>query len=236
MSLTGRPSVGGRRTRSPRYRNIFDTFGSFMRQSAVDFAEPIPAVIPGATGRVLNVLAHTSKELSARSVAQLAGVSPAQAARVLPRLAELGVVSRRDVPPASLYRLVPEHVAADALAALARLALTFVERFGHDIDRLSPRPACVAVFGSFARHQARADSDIDLLVVRPPRVSVDDDQWRATIDEIRDRGRLLSGNPIEILEVAQREVKTLIRSERPLWRDIVRDAVVVYGRPLHQLT
>jgi hypothetical protein len=30
-------------------------------------------------------------------------------------------------------------------------------------------------------------------------------------------------------------VKVLIRSERPLWRDIVRDSIVIYGRPLHQL-
>ena len=201
----------------------------------MDFAEPIPAMIPGATGRVLNVLAHTSKELSARSIAQLAGVSPAQATRVLPRLAELGLVTRRDVPPASLYSLVPDHVAADVLARLARLPLTFVETLGQDIDRLTPAPACVAIFGSFARHQARADSDIDLLVVRPSGVNEENDEWREVVDQIRDRGRVLSGNPVEILEVGQREVKSLIRSKRQLWREIARDAVVLHGRPLHEL-
>jgi predicted nucleotidyltransferase len=201
----------------------------------VDFAEPIQALIPGATGRVLSVLAHTTREMSARSIARVAAVSPAQAARVLPRLAELGLVTRRDVPPASLYRLASEHIAADAIGALARLPSTFIERFGSDIQRLRPRPACVAAFGSFARHRARADSDIDLLVVRPSGLNEEDAEWRATIDHIREHGRALAGNPIEVLEVGQAEVRSLIRSKRPLWREIVRDAVLVSGPPLNAL-
>ena len=201
----------------------------------MDFADPISAFVPGATGRVLTVLAHTTKELSARGIAELAGVSPAQAARVLPRLAELGLVSRREVPPASLYRLVSEHVASDALAVLTRSSLTFVERLGAEVKALRPEPAAVVAYGSFARHEASADSDIDLLVVRPTAVDEDDEAWRAVLDAIRQRGRLLSGNRIEILEVGQREVRSLIRSKRPLWRAIVSDAVGVSGRPLHEL-
>jgi predicted nucleotidyltransferase len=201
----------------------------------VDFAEPIQAVIPGATGRVLAVLAQTSRELSATAIAKLAGVSPAQAARTLPHLAELGLVVRRDAPPATLYHLASDHVAVAPLVALGQAPLTFVTRLGDEIARLKPEPACVAAFGSFARHQARAESDIDLLVVRSTDLTEDDERWRAVVDRIRDLGRLLSGNPIEILEAAQAEVKVLIRSERPLWRDIVRDSIVIYGRPLHQL-
>ena len=201
----------------------------------MDFAEPISALIPGATGRVLSVLAHTSKELSTRNIAQLAGVSPAQAARVLPRLADLGLLERREVPPATLYRLVPDHVAADAIDVLARAPLRLIERLGEVSGAMRPRPACVAAFGSFARHQARADSDIDLVVVRPRGVDEEAEDWRSTVDEIRDSGRRLSGNTVQILEVSQREVKALIRSKKPLWREIVRDAVIVYGPPLNEL-
>lgn len=83
----------------------------------MDFLRPVEAIVPGAQGRVLAVLVETTAELNLRTLAELAGVSQAQASRVLPRLVELGVVERREVPPASLFRLVPEHVGSRALLA-----------------------------------------------------------------------------------------------------------------------
>lgn len=88
----------------------------------VDFVRPIEAIVPGAQGRVLAVLVETAAELNLRTIAKRAGVSLAQASRVLPGLVELGVVERREVPPSSLFRLVPELVASRTLLALARSA------------------------------------------------------------------------------------------------------------------
>lgn len=201
----------------------------------MDFAEPLQALIPGATGRVLGVLVHTSKPLSGRAIAKLARVSPAQAARVLPKLVELGLVDGQSSPPSILYAMVREHVAAAPLEALAGLALAFVERFGREVAALRPTPACVAAFGSFARNQARTDSDLDLLVVRPKQVDQDDDAWADTIEAVRARATELTGNTVEILEVSQVDCRRLIRSNEPLWRNIVRDAIVVHGRPLSEL-
>lgn len=67
----------------------------------VDFVRPIEAIVPGAQGRVLAVLAETTAELDLRTIAKLAAVSIVQASRVLPGLVELGVVERREVPPSS---------------------------------------------------------------------------------------------------------------------------------------
>lgn len=201
----------------------------------MDFAEPLQALIPGATGRVLGVLVHTAIPLSGRAIAQLAGVSSAQAARVLPRLVELGLVKSRSSPPAILYEFMPDHIAAEPLLLLSGLDLIFLEQLGEDIALLRPTPACAAVFGSFARRQGRIDSDIDLLLVRPKAVAEDDEGWRQSVDAIRMRAQRLSGNGVEILEVGQDEVRSLIRGTKPLWRNIVRDALVVHGRPLHEL-
>ncbi|HEX2038859.1 MAG TPA: nucleotidyltransferase domain-containing protein [Acidimicrobiales bacterium] len=201
----------------------------------MDFAEPLQALIPGTTGRVLNVLVHTSMPLSGRAIAQLAEVSPAQAARVLPRLTELGLVKRRFAPPAFLYEFAHDHVAADPLHLLAGLGFVFLERLGNEIASFRPAPACVAVYGSFPRGQAHADSDIDLLVVRPETVDVDDEGWQRVVDTIRTRGHVLSGNRVEILEVGQLECRRLIRGKRPLWRNVVVEALVVHGPPLYEL-
>jgi len=61
----------------------------------MDLVQPVQAVIPGAQGRILAVLAETSAELSLRTIARLSGVSIAQASRVMPKLVELGMVERR---------------------------------------------------------------------------------------------------------------------------------------------
>jgi hypothetical protein len=41
----------------------------------VDFAAPVQALIPGAQGRILAVLAETTAELNLRTIARLSGVS-----------------------------------------------------------------------------------------------------------------------------------------------------------------
>jgi DNA-binding transcriptional ArsR family regulator len=201
----------------------------------VDFSSSLQSLIPGTTGRVLAALVRTSMPLSGRAIAQLAGVSPAQAARVLPKLADLGLVEARPAPPAVLYALAPDHVATEPLLALSRLDSVLVEQLAATIDGLEPAPACVAVFGSFARHEARSDSDIDLLVVRPAGLDEDDDAWWETVEKIRARARRLSGNRIEILETGHEEARKLLHSRRPLWRSIHREALVVHGPPLDAL-
>ncbi|HEX9467800.1 MAG TPA: helix-turn-helix domain-containing protein, partial [Acidimicrobiia bacterium] len=81
----------------------------------MDFRRPVEALIPDAQGRILATLARTTEELTLSTLADLSGVSLAHAARIVPRLVDLGVVERRDVPPAVLVRLVPEHLAARAV-------------------------------------------------------------------------------------------------------------------------
>jgi len=208
---------------------------SLMIQCPMDFAEPLQALIPGATGRVIAVLAHTSVPLSGRAIAELAGVSPAQAARVLPRLAKLGLAEQRQSPPAVLYALVREHVAAEPLMALSDLHDVFTRRLGERISQLQNPPVAVAVYGSFARRQADGDSDLDVLVVRPTGTDDEDEGWRSTVGQIQATARRLSGNRVEIMEVAQDDVADLMSSNRHLWRSIAREAQLVHGIPLEEL-
>jgi predicted nucleotidyltransferase len=201
----------------------------------VDFVRPIEAIVPGAQGRVLAVLAETTAELNLRTIAQLAGISQAQASRLLPDLVALGVVERREVPPASLFRLVPEHVASRALLALARSTDTVLDEMGRLAEALPHPPVSVIVFGSFARREADADSDVDVVVVRPTEVGEDDDAWSASLEAWRRDVRLLTGNPVEVLEVTANEAANKLAGRAQVWADIRREGRVVYGLGLDEL-
>jgi len=203
--------------------------------AVVDFREPVQAVIPGTQGRILAVLSQTSAELNLRTIARLSGVSVAQASRVMPGLVDLGLVGRREAPPSALFRFVPSNVAARAVAMLADVRTTVLEELKTTAGQLGVAPYSVIVYGSFARGEADRSSDIDLLVIRPPRVGEDDPGWRATIDEWLDEVRRLTGNRIELLEVAAEEAGAKLRSKKPLWTDIQREGLVVFGRTVEDL-
>lgn len=201
----------------------------------MDFVRPIEAIVPGAQGRVLAVLVETTAELNLRTIAQLAGISQAQASRLLPDLVALGVVERREVPPSSLFRLVPEHVASRALLTLARSADTVLDEMGRLAGALPQPPVSVIVFGSFARKEAVVDSDIDVVVVRPDDVDEGDDAWSASIETFRRDVRQLTGNPVEVLHVSAGEAATKLAGRAQVWADIQRDGRVVYGLGLNEL-
>jgi len=201
----------------------------------MDFVRPVEAIVPGAQGRVLAVLSQTTAELNQRTIAQLSGVSQAQASRVLPALVELGVIERREVPPSSLFRIVREHVATRAILALARSTDTVLDELGEMAKSLPVPPESVIVFGSFARHEAGIDSDIDMVVVRPSDVDEDDERWAASVEQLRAEVRRLTGNPVEMLEVSIDEARSRLRGRSPLWTEIGRAGRVVHGASLDEL-
>lgn len=202
----------------------------------MDLVQPVQAVIPGAQGRILAVLAETSAELSLRTIARLSGVSIAQASRVMPKLVELGMVERRELPPSSLFRLVNEHVASRAVLALAGARRTVLEQVGRAAGALASPPVSVILFGSFARGDARSDSDIDVVVVRPAAVAEENEAWASGLEAWRQHARRITGNRIEIVEVSEREIARLLQGREPLWSDVARDGVVIFGCPASELT
>lgn len=202
----------------------------------MDFVHPIAAVIPGAQGRILAVLANTTAELNLRTLARLSSVSVAQASRVLPGLVELGLVERREVPPSSQFRLVRTHVAARAILELRAARDTVLAEIGRGAETLAVPPVSVIVFGSFVRGEAERDSDIDVVFVRPADIDEDDERWAASIEQWRSLVRAITGNPVEVLEVGANEVTSRLASNRQVWKDIRRDGYVVHGLSLDELT
>ena len=195
----------------------------------MDYVNPVEALIPGVQGRVLTVLARTEAELTMRSVAELAGVSANQATVVLNRLVRLGLVERRDVGAAALVRLVRENEAARSVLSLVDLRQGVLARLAGEARKIRPAPACLVVFGSFARGDAHENSDIDVLAVPPSEAQVDHGRWMAALGQWSDRAARIAGNPVNLLEATMDELPKLVRREREPWRTIVEEGVVLVG-------
>lgn len=201
----------------------------------VDFQRPVEAVIPGVQGRILAILAETTGELNLRTIARLADVSSAQASRVLPELVALGLVERREAPPSALFSLVEENVAARLVRELSRARARVLDELGTLAGEIEPRPNSVVVFGSLARGDADAQSDVDIVLVRPSGVDADDERWGSAIETWRTSVQRLTGNTVQVLEVDESEVGRRLRRPTELWSDVLREGVVVFGSSLEDL-
>jgi predicted nucleotidyltransferase len=201
----------------------------------MDFVRPVEAVIPGAQGRILSVLVETTAPLNLRTLGRLAGVSPAQASRVMPGLVDLGLVERYEVPPSSQFLLARSNIAAQAVIEIARSRETASERIGLAAASMANPPESVIVFGSFARGEAGIDSDIDVVMVRPDSVDEGDDEWATALEAWRDEARAITGNSVEIVDVNLNEAGSKLRGRTDFWRNVRRDGVTVHGLSIDQI-
>jgi hypothetical protein len=72
-------------------------------------------------------------------------------------------------------------------------------------------------------------------MVRPTGVGEDSDDWRRSVEAWRADVRRIAGASVDLVEVSEADIARLLRSRRPMWRDVFRDGVVVYGAPLAEL-
>jgi hypothetical protein len=201
----------------------------------VDYVRPVEALVPGVHGRVLGVLARTETEMTIRTVARLAGVSAQQASVVVAELVSLGVVGRREAGSSALVRLERDNEAAALVIALSCLRERVMGRLRDMARVMTPVPASLIVFGSFARGETSSTGDLDVLAVRPDSVPADDAGWVDALGAWDRAARQIVGNPVHMLVVPAKEVGGLLRRRSGPWRAIANEGVVLVGGPLSAL-
>lgn len=196
----------------------------------MNVAEPYTAVCPSLDGPVLAVLARTTRPLAAREVERLSRRGSWEGVRrTLNRLAQQGIANVHEAGGATLYELNREHVAADAVLSLMNLREELFRRLQETISGWTIRPRHVSVFGSTARGDGGAASDIDLLLVRPDEVHEDDEQWRQHVGQLGDLVLRWTGNHAAISELSEDDVARL-RDEAPrVVSELQEDSVTVFG-------
>ena len=206
----------------------------------MDLSSPISSVIPSAHGAVLAVLARVDEPLSGRKVAELTDgkVGQWRTNEILGTLTDAGIVLREQRPPANLYRLNREHVAAPGITALADQWALLLDRIQAALATWEPAPVSASLFGSAARGEAGLGSDIDLLLVPPAEAGKSEAAelaWEVQVDELRERVRTWSGNACEVLELTETELTEAVTRDDRLVRDLRDDAIALHGRDIRTL-
>ncbi len=205
----------------------------------MDYLRAVEAMIPGARGQVLGALTRDTSPQTIRQVSLSAGVSWSQTAQVIEDLAALGIVERRPTPGAILVRLAPGNVAAGAIQAITDLRTPAIDALRREAGSVTPAPLSLTVFGSFARGEARRDSDVDVVAVRDPAAvpgGVEEDHlWLESIGRWVGTARSVTGNAIHLIDLELSELRPAPR-KAPAWlQDASKDGIVIAGRPLRDL-
>lgn len=195
----------------------------------MDVSHPFTALMPTLDSAVLAVLARTTRAQTGREVALAAGRSPSGVRPVLDRLAEQGLVDSERAGRAYVYTLNREHLAAPAVEELAGLRPALVDRLRQEIAEWSITPSHVSLFGSTARGDGDAASDVDLFIVRPEGVEAEDSAWRGQLDKLAEGVRRWTGNHAGIAELSTDQLATLRKRRPPVLKDLDADAITLSG-------
>lgn len=184
------------------------------------FGEPFGGVIPGARGAVLSVLLRTGTPLTGRQVHGLISDSYSlwTVQEALKALNRLGIVETRSVGRAGIHSINEEHAAASPLRAIVDPVAVLREVVG---AVTGTEVKTVILFGSIARSQAVADSDVDLAVIAPRG-------WDKRV-ELEDSVRSRVGNECDVLAFTPTRFDRLASSGEPVVRDILRDGIALIG-------
>ncbi len=186
----------------------------------MDVSMPITTVVPSLDGPVLAALAATAGPMGLGAVHARAGRGSKSGVRsVLLRLVDEGLVL--EVPGG--YVLNRDHLAAPAVELLASLHGELTNRIRSAVGEWSFVPQLVGLFGSTARRDGDANSDIDVLVVS------DDPDLEERVDELAEQIRRWTGNPVQVIGRTPKEMSRLRRAKEPILAEWTRDLVVIAG-------
>ncbi len=196
----------------------------------VDLTHPLELVTHRVDGRILEVLSRADAAFTGRQVHALVGEhSLAGVQAGLARLRRQGIVSVEPAGRAILYRLNVDHLAAVHVRGLAHLRHELLRRMRAELESGEPRPRAAFVFGSAARQDSTADSDIDICLVRPREIAdPDHPEWRNRVESLARIVTAWTGNDTRMVEFGEDEVRAGAGSD-PLLASIRDEGIPVAG-------
>lgn len=201
----------------------------------MDIADPASGLLSASTRAVLRTLAGTTQPLTGRDVARVSSLSQNGAHKVLVHLVEHGLVGAEPAGRAMLYTLRREHLLVEPLLAILDANQRLAVRVTTAVMDWQVSPVHVNMFGSAARADGGVDSDIDILVIRPNVVDIEDDKWRQQLSDLSTAVFGWTGNRLAWLELSASEVSIAVTGGAAIVAEWQRDSITLVGLPIDDL-
>lgn len=193
----------------------------------MELGRPLSTITPTLDGDVLAVLARSDVAFTTGQLHRvLQRHSEGGIRKVLTRLVKQGVVQSDRVGNAFNYRLNRDHLATEYIIGLANLQGKLLKRIEDRFDSWRLPPVYAAVFGSAARGSMTADSDLDLLLIRPD--DANDLLWETQVNDLIAEVTQWTGNDTRPLEFTAAEIAARGRGE-PVLRAVLDGGLTVAG-------
>jgi predicted nucleotidyltransferase len=184
----------------------------------MNFGEPFGGLMPGARGAVLAALLRTGAPLTGRRIHALVdGHSLGAVQQALRSLEQIGLITTETIGRAGVHRVNESH---DAIAPLRSLASP-IEMLTRVVRDTASAVETVIVFGSVARGEARADSDIDLVVIAP-------ETWEGRA-HLQQQVHERLGNDCDVLHLTRQDFARAPEDREPVVAEILRDGLALVG-------
>lgn len=200
----------------------------------MDLGNPAATLVSPLEGRVLDALNGTTLPLSGREIHRIAGAGSAAGVwKVLNRLEQQGVVTAERRPRLTHYVANRDHLAWPSVEALVGLRSALFEHIRGEISNWPLPSIHASVFGSAARRDADAASDVDLLLIREDSLSPDQiERWEAQLADLRQHVRSWTGNACQTLALTRGRVLEHLLARDPIVDNWRKDTVLLAGDPI----
>jgi predicted nucleotidyltransferase len=217
----------------------------------MDLSDPTRAVTATLDGPVLAALAAAGRPLTVGEVAAAAiRGSEIGVRRSLARLVAQGIVRATVMGRNQVHELNRDHVAAPIADLLLGLRPELWRRFREAIGAWPHQPMLATAFGSAARGDGAADSDIDVLFVHPPLAGEERSRrvtkrlatliadlepvaplaWEGQLDDLREQVKNWTGNTLQLVDLSIHEHAEQRARRSPLLDNIDRDGIELVDR------
>lgn len=180
----------------------------------------------GLDSQVLSVIARADQYLSVQQIHQLLPEHGSlEGVRLtVNRLKVQGTVSEATTGRSRAYALNREHILAGPILQISRAKQELITRLQQAISEWQYQPCTVKLFGSAARNEMNAQSDLDILVIVPDEASsgeVDEE-----IGQLAAQAYRWTGNDVRPLVYRAAEV-----GEASIFDSILREGIDIAGDP-----
>ncbi|MBI1909502.1 MAG: nucleotidyltransferase domain-containing protein [Deltaproteobacteria bacterium] len=181
--------------------------------------------------RLFSVLSQNRGGLSGRALGVLCSTSSFKIQQVVRELVAQGVLTESIAGRSHLYRLNLSHILVqEVIHPLLQFEGNLLKQLGAKILKsLNPKPLAVIIYGSVARGEETAQSDIDLLLIDPEKGKLPNPAPFA------ERIVRAYGNFASFKRMTVNELREKVRQKDPLIRNVVKEGRSLAGLPLMEV-